>query len=86
MGQSSYDNNVTLQSYKHKPSSSPIDVLIVENRDVEMERNVLSETTFTKSFPDDLNEKERTAKRRRGTESTKNLFQLFCLKCLYFIL
>ena len=58
LGKFNYDNNVTLQSYKEKASNSPIDVLIVENREVEMESGALSETTFTKSFYDDKNQKE----------------------------
>ena len=62
LGKSDYDNNVTLQSYKEKASSSPIDVLIVENREVEMESGALSETTFTKSFYDDKNQKEELQK------------------------
>ena len=39
--------------------SSPIDVLIMDNRDAEMESGSLSETTFTKSFPDDMDESEK---------------------------
>ena len=58
LGKSNYDNNVTLQSYKEKASSSPIDVFIVENKEMEMESGALSETTFTKSFHDDKNQKE----------------------------
>ena len=58
LGKSSYDSNVTLQSYKQKPLSSPIDVLIVETREVEIKSSALSETTFTKSFPEDVNKKE----------------------------
>ena len=71
LGKSSYDSDVyvTLRSYKQKPLSSPVDVLIVENREVEMESGALSETTITKSFPDDKNEKEELQRKENGTLS-----------------
>ena len=55
MKKSSYDNRIYLLSSKQKSPSSSVDVLIVENRDVEMETGSLSEATFTKSFFDDMN-------------------------------
>ena len=58
LGKLSYDSNGTLQSYKQRPLSSPIDVLIVETREAEMESGALSETTFNKLFPEDVNKKE----------------------------
>ena len=56
---SSYDNFINLLSSNEKFPSSTVDVLIVENRNVEMESVSLYGTTFTKSFPDDMNEKEK---------------------------
>ena len=51
-------------------------MLIVENIEVEMESGEVSKMTFTKSFLDDMNEMEKTVKRRIGTELTKNLLQV----------
>ena len=59
LGKSSFHNNLFLQYSKEKSLKSPIDVLIVENRNVEMESGTLSEATFCKFFPDDKNEKEK---------------------------
>ena len=77
LGKSSYDSNVTLQSYKQKPLSSPVDILIVENREVEMESGTLSETTITKSFPDDKNEKEELQRKEKGTFSETTFTKSF---------
>ena len=52
-------NSINLLSYKQKSPSSSVDVLIGENRDMEMESGSLSETTFTKSFPDVMNQKKK---------------------------
>ena len=53
----SHDNNVSLL-HKEKSPNSPEDVLVVKNRDLEMQSDALSKMTFTKSSSNDMNEKE----------------------------
>ena len=46
--------------------SSPIDVLIMDNRDAEIESGSLSETTLTKSFPNDIMKVKNCKKKKRN--------------------
>ena len=51
--------------------SSPVDVLIVENRNVEKENGTMSEMTFTKFFPDDVNEEKTCKEKKRNRINQK---------------
>ena len=46
-------------------------------RNIEIESITLSEMTFTKFFPDDVNEKENLQKEEEKQNQPKNLVQLF---------